>query len=62
MNANVGGIDQALRVIVGMALILWGVLTINYWGAIGIVLVGTALTRRCPAYMPLGISSSKKEG
>lgn len=60
MNANVGGIDQALRTIVGMALILWGVLTLNYLGAIGIVLVGTALFRRCPAYLPLGMSSAKK--
>jgi len=60
MNANVGGIDQALRVVVGMALILWGILSINYWGAIGLVLVGTALFRRCPAYVPLGVSSAKK--
>ncbi len=60
MNANVGGIDQALRVIVGIALILWGILSVNYWGAIGLVLVGTALFSRCPAYVPLGISSAKK--
>jgi len=59
MNANVGGIDQALRAVVGMALILWGILTLNYLGAIGIVLVGTALFRRCPAYLPLGVNSAK---
>ena len=61
MNANVGGIDQALRVIIGMALILWGILSVNYWGAIGLVLVATSLSRRCPAYVPLGISSAKKD-
>jgi len=60
MKANVGGIDRALRLIIGAALIIWGVLSVNYWGAIGLVLVGTALFRRCPAYVPLGISSAEK--
>lgn len=65
--ANVGGIDRVLRFIVGIVLILvpftapsvpalsglghwaWGI------GAVGLVMLLTAVFRFCPAYVPLGI-------
>jgi hypothetical protein len=59
MNANVGGIDKTLRIVAGVAIIAWGVMTQNYWGAIGLVPLGTALINWCPAYLPFGISSAK---
>ena len=32
MKQNVGGIDRILRLVVGIALIAWGVVTKNWWG------------------------------
>jgi len=60
MNTNVGGIDKILRIVVGLSLVAWGVVTQNYWGAVGLVPLATALSGWCPAYLPFGISSAKK--
>ena len=60
MKANVGGLDKKLRIVVGLGIIGWGVATQNYWGAVGIVPIATALINWCPAYLPFGISSAKK--
>ena len=61
MKANVGTIDRALRVIVGLVLIG---LTLNgnigVWGWIGIVPLATGIFRFCPAYTVLGASTCKK--
>ena len=62
MNANVGGVDKILRIVAGIAIITWGVVTQNYWGAVGLVPLGTALINWCPAYLPFGINSAKKAG
>ena len=61
MKANVGTIDRALRVIVGLALIgltLSG--HIGVWGWIGVVPLATGIFRFCPAYTLLGASTCKK--
>lgn len=58
MKANVGGVDRALRVIVGIVLIgltLAG--TIGAWGWIGILPLATGLFRMCPAYSVIGINT-----
>ena len=60
MNKNVGTVDRALRAIVGIALIGWGVVTQNWWGAVGAIPLFTALVSWCPAYVPFGINSGKK--
>ncbi|MCQ4294845.1 DUF2892 domain-containing protein [Pseudomonas stutzeri] len=60
MKANVGTIDRALRIIVGLALIglsLAGV--IGVWGWIGLVPLATGIFRFCPAYTLLGIKTCK---
>jgi len=59
MKQNVGGIDRILRLVVGLGLIGWGVVTQNMWGLIGIVPVFTAVIKWCPAYLPFGLSSCK---
>jgi hypothetical protein len=56
MQANMGTIDRALRVIVGVvliSLIFWG--PTSLWGLIGIVPLLTAFVGFCPAYRLLGI-------
>jgi hypothetical protein len=60
MQKNVGTIDRAVRAVAGIAIIGWGVATQNWWGAIGIIPLFTAAIGWCPAYLPLGLSTSKK--
>jgi len=65
MTKNIGTIDKALRVIVGLALLayaLWGTSQYTWIGWIGIVPILTALIGWCPPYALLGINtcSTKK--
>lgn len=56
MNLNVGGIDRALRVLVGLVLVVLAAMgTIGLWGWIGIVPLVTGLAGWCPLYTLLGI-------
>ena len=58
MKANVGGIDRMARIVIGLVLIALAVMdTIGVWGWIGVVPLLTGLTRWCPLYPLLGISS-----
>lgn len=60
MKANVGSIDRALRIIVGVVLVVLAATNvIGLWGWIGIVPILTGTTRFCPAYLPFGISTCK---
>lgn len=61
MKPNVGGMDRALRIVAGIAVIGAGVYLKSWWGAIGAVLLLTGLLRWCPAYCPFKISTCKKE-
>ncbi|OXR50048.1 hypothetical protein PuT2_04580 [Pusillimonas sp. T2] len=55
---NVGGIDRALRIIVGLALIVATLMGyIGVWGWIGVVPLATGLLGSCPAYKLFGFSS-----
>ena len=58
MKLNVGGIDRALRVVAGLALIglaLTGM--IGVWGWIGVMALATGLFSFCPLYTLLGVST-----
>ena len=58
MNANVGGADRILRVIVGLILIsLVFVGPQTPWGWIGVIPLVTGLFRFCPAYTLLGMNT-----
>jgi hypothetical protein len=60
MNCNVGGIDRALRIIVGIALLsLVFVGPQTVWGWIGVVPLLTGIFGFCPAYTLLGIKTCK---
>ncbi len=61
MKQNVGGIDRILRLVVGLALIAWGVVAQNWWGAIGIIPLFTAAIGWCPLYPLIGLSTCKTE-
>jgi hypothetical protein len=59
MNPNIGSVDRVIRIAAGLALIGWGLWAQNWWGAIGVVPLATALIGWCPAYAPFGISTRK---
>ena len=55
---NVGGIDRALRIIVGVALIVATLMgAIGSWGWVGILPLGTGLFASCPVYKIFKFSS-----
>jgi Protein of unknown function (DUF2892). len=64
MQANVGSADKTIRIVVGIAVIAAGVMYQNWWGAVGLVPLATALMGWCPPYSLLGINtcSLKKNG
>ncbi|MGE5175125.1 MAG: DUF2892 domain-containing protein [Hyphomicrobiales bacterium] len=57
MTCNMGGIDRAIRGIVGAVVIGIGITAHSWWGLIGVVLLGTALVGFCPAYVPFRLST-----
>jgi len=59
MKKNVGTIDRTFRAVAGIAVIGAGIYFQSWWGAIGAVLLGTALIGWCPPYSLLGISTCK---
>ncbi len=61
MKCNVGSTDRILRILFGMLLFGLGVYFKNWWGALGIVPIITALIGWCPAYVPLKISTKKEK-
>lgn len=61
MKHNVGGIDRIARLIVGVGIIGWGLYEQNWWGAVGIIPLFTAVIGLCPAYLPIGFSTCKKD-
>lgn len=55
MTQNVGCMDRALRIVVGLLLIALAYTgTIGAWGYIGVVPLLTGLIRYCPAYSIFG--------
>lgn len=61
MKINVGTTDRIIRGVIGIAIVATGVYYQSWWGLIGAVLIGTALIRFCPLYLPFGLSSHKKK-
>ncbi|MES2756958.1 MAG: DUF2892 domain-containing protein [Pseudomonadota bacterium] len=60
MQANIGSLDRAIRILAGLALIgasLSGV--IGAWGWIGLIPLATGVFRFCPAYLPFGLRTCR---
>ena len=57
MCFNAGKIDRIVRVVVGIAIIGWGVATQNYWGAVGLVPLLTGAVGFCPLYPILKLNT-----
>ncbi len=62
MEKNVGSVDRGLRLVLGVLLLgLYGALTppLKYFTLLGLILVGTGLSGRCPLYSLFGISTCR---
>ena len=59
MKQNVGGIERIIRIVLGLAIIGWGVMAANWWGAVGAVLLVTGLIGWCPPYAMMGMNTCK---
>lgn len=62
MEKNVGGVDRAVRIVVGLGLLsLLFLLEGNarWWGLIGLVPLATGALGWCPAYLPFGVKTCK---
>jgi hypothetical protein len=63
VRRNVGFLDRAIRLVIGVLLLgLYGALDppLRYVTLIGLLPVGTALTGRCPLYALLGIDTRSR--
>lgn len=61
MKCNVGRMDKVLRIVVGLAILLAGFAYQSWWGLVGLVPLLTGVIGWCPAYLPLGLSTCKKD-
>mgnify|MGYP001556059665 FL=1 len=59
MSRNMGTTDRAIRAVVGLVLVGWGLASGNWLGAIGVIPLATAAIGWCPAYLPFGFSTCK---
>ena len=61
MKCNVGKIDRIIRIVAGAAILGAGVYLQSWWGAVGLVLLGTAFVKLCPIYMLLRLNTCEVE-
>lgn len=57
---NMGTVDKSIRIIVGLALIIWAVMGAPIWAWIGLLPLATAIMGWCPAYSLIGVSTQGK--
>lgn len=60
MNCNVGKTEQIVRMSVGAAVLVTGLMYRKWWGLLGIAPIVTGATRYCPANALLGIDNCKR--
>jgi hypothetical protein len=60
MQANVGGADKWLRIVVGLALIAWALMGGPAWAWIGVVPLATGMFNFCPLYKLVGINTCRR--
>ncbi len=60
MKKNVGSADKVIRIILGVAIIAFGIYNQSWWGLVGIVPLFTAFIGWCPAYSLIKVSTDRK--
>ncbi len=59
MEKNVGGIDKIIRIVLGAAIIIAGIVFNSWWGLVGLIPLATGFLGRCGLYCPLSINTCK---
>ena len=59
MHHNVGGIDQILRIVLGVVICTIGVIYNNWCGLVGLIQLETGTMSLCTLYNLVGLSSLK---
>lgn len=58
MSKNIGTIDKAIRVVIGLGLLSLAFIgPVTPWGWVGIIPLATALVGICPLYQLVGIGT-----
>jgi len=60
MNLNVGLMDRVIRIVAGLALVVWAIWGASAWhmvGWAGLILLGTAAIGWCPIYRIISAST-----
>ena len=57
---NIGNTDRSIRIVLGLAIGVLGVVFKSWFGLVGIIFLATALVNTCPIYLALGLSTRKK--
>jgi len=60
MTCNIGKVDKIIRLVLGVVIISLGVMYNSWWGAIGLILIITALVGWCALYAIFGINTGCK--
>ncbi|RPI59881.1 MAG: DUF2892 domain-containing protein [Ignavibacteriales bacterium] len=60
MTKNVGNIDKAIRIILGVSIIALGIYYQSWLGLVGMVPLFTSFISWCPVYSLIGVSTNKK--
>lgn len=60
MKCNMGNTDRIIRGVLGLGITGAGVYFSSWFGLIGIILIGTAILKFCPAYLPFNFSTEEK--
>lgn len=58
MSPNVGSADRVIRIVLGLAIIIIGIVMHSWWGLIGLLPVATGLIRFCGLYPLMGWNTS----
>lgn len=61
MKPNIGPADRVIRIVVGLVVIGVGAYFKSWWALVGLVPIATAAVRFCPAYLPFGLSTCRRE-
>ena len=59
MHHNIGGIDQILRIDLGVVIFTIGEIYNNWWGLVGLIPLVTGIMSWCLLYYLVGLSSLK---
>ena len=57
---NIGNTDRIIRIVLGLAIAVLGIVFKSWFGLIAIVPLATAAVSTCPLYLPFGISTRGK--